>query len=275
MQTSVALAGTPELAAEISPSADVGLESVDLVLRLIELLARSATPRRLTEIANELGISKARAHRHLRALLRRGYVRQDLDSERYEIGIKVMVLGEAVRDRFDVLTAMRPQMLRLREATSQTVTASALADDSVVVLELLPGRTLIEFGVRPGAALDLHASAHGLIALAFGPARLRDKALSEPLKAWTRATVTRPKELGAAIEKVRRQGWATAPDQVMQGVNALAAPVFDHRAAWCGTLALVGSTQFIPGRPPKFLIEQVTNASAEASRSMGWKARAA
>jgi DNA-binding IclR family transcriptional regulator len=200
---------------------------------------------------------------------------QDSETERYEIGIKVMVLGEAVRDRFDVLTAMRPQMLRLREATSQTVTASALVDDSVVVLELLPGRTLIEFGVRPGAALDLHASAHGLIALAFGPERLREKVLGAPLKAWTAATVTKPKELATSIEKVRRQGWATAPDQVMQGVNALAAPVFDHLNAWCGTLALVGSTQFIPGRPSRVLIEQVTNAAAEASRRMGWKARAA
>jgi DNA-binding IclR family transcriptional regulator len=272
MQTTVPL---KETQTDEGLSPDTGLESVDLVLRLMELLANSAAPRRLTEIAGELGISKARAHRHLRALLHHRYVRQDADTERYEIGIKVLVLGEAVRDRFDVLTAMRPQMLRLRQATSQTVTASALVDDSVVVLELLQGRTLIEFGVRPGAALDLHASAHGMVALAFGPPRLRDKALSEPLKAWTRATVTRPKELATAIEKVRRQGWATAPDQVMPGVNALAAPVFDHRGQWCGTLALVGSTQFIPGRPPRFLIEQVTNAAAEASRSMGWKARAA
>ena len=272
MQTTISLSETQ---ADDRLSPDTGLESVDLVLRLMELLANSAAPRRLTEIAIDLGISKARAHRHLRALLRHGYVRQDAATERYEIGIKVLVLGEAVRDRFDVLTAMRPQMLRLREATSQTVTASALVDDAVVVLELLQGRTLIEFGVRPGAALDLHASAHGLVALAFGPPRLRDKALSEPLKAWTRATVTRPKELAAVIDKVRRQGWATAPDQVMPGVNALAAPVFDHRGQWCGTLALVGSTQFIPGRPPKFLIEQVTSAAAEASRSMGWKARAA
>ena len=274
MQTIVSVVGT-NLGAEEPASAEGGLESVDLVLRLMELLANSPAPRRLTEIATELGISKARAHRHLRALLHHGYVRQHADTERYEIGVKVLVLGEAVRDRFDVLTAMRPQMLRLRESTSQTVTASALVDDAVVVLELLQGRTLIEFGVRPGAALDMHASAHGLVALAFGPPRLRDKALTTPLRAWTRATVTKPKELSVAIEKVRRQGWATAPDQVMPGVNALAAPVFDHRGAWCGTLALVGSTQFIPGRPPKLLVEQVTTAAAEVSRSMGWKAKAA
>ena len=256
-------------------SLDAGLASVDLVLRLVELLARAARPRGVSEIARELGISKARAHRHLRALVQHGYARQEAESERYEIAVKLMVLGEAVRDRFDVLTALRPQMARLREATGQAVTASALVEGAVVVLELLPGRTLIEFGVRPGASLDFHASAHGLIALAFGPAQLMDEVLARPLKAWTAATVTRPSDLRAAVEKVRAQGWATAPDQMMLGVNALAAPVFNHRGAWRGTLALVGSTQFIAAAPAAEQIAAVTRAAAEASRRLGWEAKAA
>jgi DNA-binding IclR family transcriptional regulator len=263
------------LAKETTPAGDAGLASVDLVLRLIELLAETARPRRLTEIARELGISKARAHRHLRALMGHDYVRQEPESERYEIAVKLMILGEAVRDRFDVLTAIRPQMVRLREATSQTVTASALIEGAVVILELLQGRTLIEFGVRPGARLDFHASAHGLVALAFGPVGLLETVTAVPLKPWTSATLTRPNDLTAAVEQVRRQGWATAPDQMMLGVNALAAPVFDHRGEWRGTLALVGSTQFIQPRPSRQQIEEVRAAAAEASRSLGWRTKAA
>lgn len=260
---------------ETKATEDAGLASVDLVLRLMELLAQAPRPRRLTEIARDLGISKARAHRHLRALMKHGYVRQDPESERYEVAIKLMALGDAVRERFDVLAAMRPQMARLREATSQTVTASSFIEGAVVVLELLQGRTLIEFGVKPGTSLDLHASAHGHLALAFGPLGLLEKTASGPLKAWTTATITRSKELIAAVEQVRRQGWATAPDQVMLGVNALAAPVFDHRGEWRGSLALVGSTQFIPARPARKQIEDVLAAAAEASRSLGWRNKAA
>ena len=43
-----------------------------------------------------------------------------------------MLLGEAVRDRFDVLAAMRPEMALLREATGQAVTASALVEGLIV-----------------------------------------------------------------------------------------------------------------------------------------------
>src|SRR5271166_3053702 len=100
---------------KLLPTDETGLASVDLVLSLIELLAGSGRPRAMSDIGREMGISKARAHRHLRALVQRGYVLQDPDTERYEIGIKLLALGEAVRDRFDVLGATRPEMGRLRD----------------------------------------------------------------------------------------------------------------------------------------------------------------
>ncbi|HXV00951.1 MAG TPA: IclR family transcriptional regulator [Caulobacteraceae bacterium] len=256
-------------------SGESSLASVDLVLTLIELLAHSPRPRGVSEIARALGVSKARAHRHLRALVAHGYVRQEVASERYEIAVKLMVLGEAVRDRFDVLTAMRGPMATLREASGLAITASALVEGQVVVLELLPGRNLIEFGVRPGAALDLHATAHGQVALAFGPAGLMSAALAKPLKAWTAATLTRKADLVAAVEAVRAQGWASAPDQMMPGVGALAAPVFDHAGAWAGTIAAVGGSQAIPARPAARQVAAVTGAADEASRALGWRTRAA
>ena len=250
------------------PSSD--LESVDLILRLLEHLAAQRGPRGVTDVARELGISKPRAHRHLRALVQRGYARQDAATEGYEIGIRVLALGEAVRDRFDAAGAIRPVMGPLREATGLAVTASVLTEGAVTIVEMLQGRTLIEFGIRPGSRLDFHASAHGLIALAFGPPALLEDVLVRPLTAWTAHTVTDPAQVRRSVETVRRQGWATAADAVQIGVNALAAPVFDHRGDWRGAIALVGASQFIPETPSEEQIAHVTTAAAAASRRLGW-----
>jgi DNA-binding IclR family transcriptional regulator len=57
---------------------------------------------------------------------------------------------------------------------------------------------------------------------------------------------------------------------VQIGVNALAAPVFDHRRDWRGALALVGASQFIPETPSDAQIVHVTQAAAAASRRLGW-----
>jgi DNA-binding IclR family transcriptional regulator len=255
-------------------SEDSGLASVDLVLSLIELLARSDRSRAMSDIARDMGISKARAHRHLRALMQHGYVLQDPETERYEIGIKLLALGEAVRDRFDVVSATRSEMGRLRDETGQTVTIATLVEGKIVVLELLPGKTLVEFGIRPGSTLDFHASAHGHVALAFGPPQLLEAVLSKPLKAWTPATITDPAKLRTEVETVRRQRWATAADQLLLGVNALASPIFDYRNEWRGSIAIVGATQFIHAQPAARQLAQVVGAASEASRRLGWKASA-
>jgi IclR family acetate operon transcriptional repressor len=249
------------------------LESVDLILRLLELLARSREPRGVSDVARELGITRPRAHRHLRALVQRGYACQDPRSEGYEVGVKVLALGEAVRDRFDIVRAIRPQMGALREATGLAVTATTLVEGAVTVVEMLQGRTLIEFTVRPGARLDFHASAHGLIALAYGPPDLVERVLAAPLTAWTDRTVTDPAAVRASVAQVRRQGWATAVDAVQIGVNALAAPVFDHNGDWRGAIALVGATQAIPEVPSPEQLALVTGAAEAASRNMGWGPR--
>lgn len=249
------------------------LDSVDLVVRLLELLADSREPRGVTDLARALDISKARAHRHLRALMRRGYVRQDPRTEAYEIGVKLLTLGEAVRDRFDIARIARPVMVGLRDATGLAVTASALVEGEVTILEMLQGKTLIDFAIRPGARLDFHASAHGLVALAFGPDVVAEAALASPLKAWTRRTLTDPAAVRARVAEVRRQGWATAADGVQVGVNALAAPVFDHHGGLAGALALVGATQFLADRPTDEMVGLLTAAAAEASRTLGWEGR--
>ena len=253
-----------------APPVTSDLESVELVLRLLEVLAVSTEPRGVTDLARELAISKPRAHRHLRALVQRGYARQDPRTEGYEIGIRVLALGEMVRDRFDAVGAMRPAMAPLREATGLTVTASAIVGEEVIVLEMLQGRTAIEFTVRPGSSLALHASAHGLVALAFGPPALMNALLDKPLSAFTDRTLTDPEILRAEIARIRQQGWATAVDAVQVGVNALAAPVFDHRGACRGAIALVGATQFIPETPFDRQVELVMGAARDASLRLGW-----
>ena len=53
------------------------------------------------------------------------------------------------------------------------------------------------------------------------------------------------KTIAAEVQAVRKRGWSTAPNQAVMGVNTLAAPVFDHRGALVGSIAIVGSTQVI------------------------------
>ena len=250
---------------------DAGTSTLDLALRVIEFLAFQSRPVALAQIASEFGASKATVYRHLVTLQRHGFVRQDPRSGHYGAGIKLMVLGEAQRGRFDILVAAKPALVHLRDRTGQAVSLCALVDGELIVLELVEGRSIIDFSTRPGTRLDLHASAHGKIWLAFGPRELQDNLVAAPLRAWTADTLTDPAVLARQIDEIRARGWATAPGEVMPGVNTLAAPVFDYRGQLTATIAIVGSTQLIASPPKDEQIDAVTACGKEISAELGWR----
>jgi len=248
-------------------------ETVDLSLRLLERLASSREPIGVSELAREFAASKATVYRHLQTLVRHGFVHQEPATMRYAAGIKLFILGERLRERFDVLAIAREDLARLRHETGQPVTLSALVENQVVVLEVLQGQQPVNFGTQPGTVLDLHASAHGNVALAFGPQGLMEHCLARPLKAWTPQTICSPGALQRAVAQVRARGWATAPNRVLQGVNGLAAPLFNHAGHYAGAVAIAGSIQYIPASPPHNQIRAVTQTAERISHKLGWNGR--
>jgi DNA-binding IclR family transcriptional regulator len=248
-------------------------ETVNLSLRLLERLASSKESIGVSELAREFAASKATIYRHLQALVLHGFVHQDANSLRYAAGIKLFILGERLRERFDFLPIAREDLSRLRDETGQPATLSALVENQVVVLDVLQGNAIVNFGTQPGTVLDLHASAHGNVALAFGPPELMKLCMAKPLKAWTQHTICSPEGLQRLIAQVRTRGWATAPNRVLQGVNGLAAPVFNHASDYVGAVAIAGSIQYIPASPSPEQIKAVTQAAARMSRKLGWGGR--
>ena len=248
-------------------------ETVDLSLRLLERLASSREAIGVSDLAREFEASKATVYRHLRALVLHGFVQQDAATARYSAGIKLFVLGERLRERFDILAVARDDLARLRDETGQPATLTTLVEGQVVVLEVLQGNAQVNFGTQPGTILDLHASAHGKVALAFGPPSLLQQCLAKPRKARTSHTICAPTALERAIAQVRARGWATAPNQVLEGVNGLAVPVFNHSEIYAGAVAIAGSIQYIPATPPPAQVKAVTKAAARISQKLGWRGR--
>src|SRR5262245_85488 len=97
--------------------------------------------------------------------------------------------------------------------------------------------------------------------------------LARPLKAWTPQTICSPSALRRAIAQVRARGWATAPNRVLQGVNGLAAPLFNHAGHYAGAVALAGSIQDIPASPPPSQIHAVQPPQERISRKLRFKGR--
>src|SRR3977135_626267 len=117
--------GSPseQLPARRSPATD----TVDLALQILEHLAHRSQSAPLGAITKEFWVSKATIYRHLQALVQQGFVHQDEATGNYEVGIKLVVLGEAGRGRFDIVRGGR-RALEQRGAVSRGADSAARED---------------------------------------------------------------------------------------------------------------------------------------------------
>jgi DNA-binding IclR family transcriptional regulator len=246
------------------------IQSVVTTLRIVEHLAEAHGPVGLGELASSIRMPKPRVHRHLRTLAGLGYVMQEPRSDKYCLTPRLSHLGWAIADQAEFSIVARSVMSVLRERVGQSVAIGQVEDEGVRVIDILRHRSKVEISSRPGTLFDFHCTAQGKVALAFGSPRLW-KTLRAPLRPWTHATITDIGRLKAEVERVRKRGWAVAPSEILSGINALAAPVFDGGGALAGTIGILGSIQHVPPRPAPKQVAAVLAAAREISSRLGFR----
>jgi IclR family KDG regulon transcriptional repressor len=253
-------------------SARYSVQSLMLGLEVLEALAFAGGDRGVTELAGQLKTTKWRIFRHLHSLVDGGYVTQDPATDKFRIGRRTYSLIESLPHRFNFAREARTDMSRLRDQCGHTVVlASAIDDTGVVVVDAIEGTHAVQFSLKIGAIFDLHASAHGKAALAFGPSDWLERVTERGLRRNTEYTITEPRALRREIERVRNQGWASAYEESFRGVNTVVAPIFSAARNYVGTIAIFGSIESIPRNPDPKDIEAVKAAAQNISRKLGWE----
>jgi IclR family transcriptional regulator, KDG regulon repressor len=250
-----------------------GVQSVMLTLSILEHVGRARKPLGVTAIATALDVNKSRIFRHLRTLVNEGYLAQCKETERYEVGGKLMGLGRAVADRLQMGEIALPHLHALRDMLGHFSVISEIEPTGVRIIATVSGTSAIEIGVKQGSLLSFHSTAQGKIALAFGEDKLRREVLRSRLDMQTTKTIVSATALGKDLDKVRRQGWAVAPNESLIGINALAAPVFDATGRLIASVAIVDSIQYIEAIPSVEQINQTVSAGKRISASLGYNGK--
>ena len=146
------------------------IQSVDRAARILKALA--AGPRRLgvSELADRLRLSRPTVHGLLQTLLAHGFVEQDRDSDKYQLGAGLLQLGNSYLDLNELRGRSIVHAERLAERADAAVRVGVMHGPTVVVVHHVfrPDTTLQILEV--GAELPVHASALGKAILAFAPA---------------------------------------------------------------------------------------------------------
>jgi DNA-binding IclR family transcriptional regulator len=246
------------------------IQSVDRAARILKVLASG--PRRLgvSEIADRLGLTRPTVHGLLQTLQAHGFVEQDRDSDKYQLGAGLLQLGNSYLDLNELRARSLVYAQQLAARADAAVRVGVMHGANVVIVHHVfrPDTTLQILEV--GAELPLHASALGKAMLAFAPAGVLDDLLGEPLPRLTSRTPAAG-ALRSELAEVRESGVARERDEAILGESSLAAPIFDHSGAAVGAIGVVGDTERLMrrGAAARSLGAAVAEAARGISRELG------
>ena len=245
------------------------IQSIDRATAILKALASG--PRRLgvSELAERLGLARPTVHGLLQTLQSHGFVEQDRQSDKYQLGPGLLQLGYSYLDLNELRARSIGYADRLAARTSAAVRVGVLHGSSVVVVHHVfrPDST---FGVlEVGLQLPLHASSLGKAIVAFSPVQLIDDLVAEPLARLTKQTLDEA-ALRSQLATVRDQGIATERDEAVLGESSVAAPIFDHAGTAVGAIGVVDATErLFPRGLARGVGPSVTEAARGISRELG------
>ena len=105
----------------MSTDSSTGIQSAEIALDVLTRLAELGGAQSVSELGRSLDMPRAKVHRYLVSLERRGYVEQDPASARYRLGPQALHTGLAALAEVDFVKLAADGLDALSSAIGQTV----------------------------------------------------------------------------------------------------------------------------------------------------------
>ncbi|MEJ5868592.1 IclR family transcriptional regulator [Pseudokineococcus sp. 5B2Z-1] len=244
------------------------VQSVERAVSILQSLA-SLGSAGVTEIAADVGVHKATAHRLLTTLEARGLVSQDADRGAYRLGRTVLQLAAAASRPDDVVSACRPLCDALAAEVGETVNLVVSDGRQIITVYQAVGDAILASRDFVGKHDPLHATAAGKVFLARLPAARVDELVRGGLERFTPSTIVDPDALRAELARVRERGWAVTSEEHEVGLVVAAAPVLGAEGTPVAAMTVSGPTYRVTDETLPGLVERLTGAAERAAWRLG------
>jgi IclR family transcriptional regulator, pca regulon regulatory protein len=183
----------------------------------------------ISELAEELGMSRSTTHRYASTLVALGYLVQGR-RRKYRLGLRVCELGLSAQGSTSLQEHARPYLEELRGRSFHTVAIAVLDGSEILYLDYLPARRrgahLVDLGLGEGSRQPAYCTAIGKLLMAHLPEGEQRRLITEcKLDRRGPGTIVSKGVLRAELARILGDGLAVAEEELAPGLYAIAAPV--------------------------------------------------
>lgn len=127
----------------------IKLNTIGKAINVFETIRFAKKPMSIKEISDAVGLNKSSIHHHIKTLTEFGYLQQNPDTRKYDIGLNLVRVGQAYLQRLDVRERGHLFLEELSKELNQTVHMLVLDNKEAVYVDK------VDVNHQPGA---LHCS---------------------------------------------------------------------------------------------------------------------
>jgi IclR family transcriptional regulator, KDG regulon repressor len=248
------------------------VQSVQRSLDLLEAFPRFGPEIGLTQMAHLLKMNKATVYRLLSNLEERGFVVRSTASRKYRLGVKVFELGLYFQSQLEVRRMGLHFLVEMVEQSNESAFLCIQEGDQALCIERVESQQEVNiFSLRVGGKQPLHwGGAPRALLSGMDNLQLEAYAARTGLPANTPNTIQRLEDLLEDACLTRQRGYTVSMNDVVTGIAAVGAPVYDHTGRVAAAISLSGlSTRFGPEQIQS-LAKLVTETAVRFSHQLGY-----
>ena len=241
-------------------------------LSILDTMLRQGSAMSMTEISEKLGLYPSTTHRILDTLKHWGYVEQEPNNQRYQLGLKVIELGMAKLHQMDLAREATPYLKELVKQCNETVHLGVLEEEEVLYLAKEESSQTIRMCSYVGKRAPVHCTALGKVLLAYLPEGEKKKILGKrELPRLTEKTVTDKEELEKELNRIKKQGFALDRGENEKDVCCIAAPIKNCQRKVIAAISISTPVYRIDINKQNNLKETLIETTKKISKRLGYK----
>ena len=227
----------------------------------------------VTDLARRLELFPSDIHRILTSLQIYGYVEQNPETRRYQLGTGLLRLGLTTFQRNVVQEKGRAILVRL---STQINAATHLAmfdvgECEVFLLDQADLSSAAPFKAQPGATTAAHSTALGKTIMAgMDPETFKRAIERSGLRKSTGKTITDLPTLEKELQLIRKRGFAVDREESAEGTSCIGCPVRNCTGAVIGAIGASMRESRFESLNLNRLASQVDAAAADLSYELGY-----
>ena len=216
------------------------IQSLERAFSILELFEETNQKMSVKEISSALNLSKSTVFGLINTLSNLGYLIQDRETLKYNLGYKILALGSAVSLNDMIANAASRHLQTVSDKFQETTLCVVEENDFVVYIAKQESSSSITLKTRIGTKKELYCTGVGKCYLAFMDKEKAEHILERGLEAKTDGTITDANKMWEELEEINRRGYAVDNEEYETGICCVAVPVFNGKNEVISSISLTG-----------------------------------